>query len=245
MNLKKANITLITIVGLLLFVAVLVLIKCLFSDVKGFEWGSVSDWFSTFGTLGTLWIAYVALRKAPEWMSQKHYDIAYNTIESAVFHDLAKVRSASMHLKNKIFYFSKNMNNIVLLDEKSSIFISETLERIGQNIDEYHQITYSIINRLKSISRTEYDLTNYTKDLIETLLTTVNDYNKIYNDIYFVTDEIEGNFYHNEYQKDTFKKKTHELQMAAIKINTSLNDKINLVFTQNKQIKDFIIRKCP
>ena len=51
MNLKKTNTALLTIVCVLLIIVVLVLIKILFSDVKGFEWGSVSDWFSTIANL--------------------------------------------------------------------------------------------------------------------------------------------------------------------------------------------------
>jgi hypothetical protein len=73
---RKTNITLLSIVAILLLLTNLVLIKFLFSDMKGFEWGSVTDWLSAFagiisaiGTVATFWIAYKALKKHPNgWL---------------------------------------------------------------------------------------------------------------------------------------------------------------------------------
>lgn len=47
MDCRKANIILISIVSTLSIITCLVLIKVLLSGVKGFEWGSVSDWVSS------------------------------------------------------------------------------------------------------------------------------------------------------------------------------------------------------
>lgn len=104
---RKTNITLISIVGVLLTLAVLVLIKVLFADVKGFEWGSFTDWLSAIGTFGTFIIAIIALMKVPDWMAQKHYDIAYTIIENAVYKDLSNIRTLSFRAKNTILALTK------------------------------------------------------------------------------------------------------------------------------------------
>lgn len=101
-KIKSFNTLLLTIVATLLIVAILVGIKILFSDSKGLEWVTlVGAWCSAAGTLGTLWVAYLAYLKAPAWLSQKHYDVVYSVIEKAIYQDLIKVRSASLILKNQ------------------------------------------------------------------------------------------------------------------------------------------------
>ncbi|MGS1414164.1 hypothetical protein [Serratia marcescens] len=64
------------------------------------EIGSISDWVSSLSTFGTLVIAGMAYRKAPEWMAQKHYDVVSKVIEEAVYEDLRKLSSLSYQYKN-------------------------------------------------------------------------------------------------------------------------------------------------
>ncbi|HAV1640170.1 TPA: hypothetical protein JG881_004329, partial [Enterobacter hormaechei subsp. xiangfangensis] len=86
---------LLTLVGLLLILSLLILTYALFSGLGKMEIGSISDWFSAIGTLGTLAVAVAAFRKAPDWMAQKHYDIVYGLIEKAVYKDLSQVKSSN------------------------------------------------------------------------------------------------------------------------------------------------------
>lgn len=82
MNIKIANTTLIGLVSLLLFVAILVLVKTLFSGSKGFEWGSFTDWISASSTAFTAWVAYKAFKAAPNWLKTKNNEAGFNHIAS-------------------------------------------------------------------------------------------------------------------------------------------------------------------
>lgn len=74
MNLKKTNTTLLTLVGLLLILAILDLIKILFSDSKGFEWGSLTDWISASTSIITLIFAFFVYSN---WQKEKYRDDTY------------------------------------------------------------------------------------------------------------------------------------------------------------------------
>lgn len=84
MNIKIANTTLIGLVSLLLFLAILVLVKILFAGSKGFEfeWGNVSDWVSSLASVGALVVAYLAYKAAPGWFTQKQNEAGFNHIAS-------------------------------------------------------------------------------------------------------------------------------------------------------------------
>lgn len=173
---------------------VITLVYILYSKGKNIDYGSVSDWINSIGTLGTLWVAYTALQRAPDWLSQKHYDIAYNIIENAVFKDLNKLRSSSLHLKTKMVTLHRKLNQIVLMDMKTTVLINDMLEAVQHDLDDYHRTSYDIINQLKSISRTDYELTDYSNDLITTIKKTSNDYNELYNYLYLFTNDFESLF---------------------------------------------------
>lgn len=80
MNCRKANIVLIIIVSTLLIITCLVLIKFLFSDNEGFEWGSVSDWFSSTANLIMAGAALYAAWNAKNWFQTKIKENALNQV---------------------------------------------------------------------------------------------------------------------------------------------------------------------
>ncbi|MFZ8710376.1 hypothetical protein ACO1Z0_23425, partial [Escherichia coli] len=186
LNIKKCNLFLISTVFVLLLVSILVGIKVLFSNMQGFEWGSVTDWFSAIATLagsiasfGTLYIAYKAFQKAPEWLSQKHYDVVYRVIEKAIYQDLIKVRSASLILKNHLVTSSKkyrnHLKNETIPQNSSDVFIKKT----DALVSDLFIISYSVTNALRSINRTNYVISDYTNNII----TSIQSYTKKYNDL--------------------------------------------------------------
>ncbi|MGG7444938.1 hypothetical protein ACQ3G7_02480 [Kosakonia oryzendophytica] len=79
---KKWNACLLTTVMALLIVAILILIKILFRDVKGFEWGSVSDWLSA---LANVTMAVAAVYAAKKWFNQKKYELAHSLARDLTF----------------------------------------------------------------------------------------------------------------------------------------------------------------
>ncbi|ROP61596.1 hypothetical protein EDF81_0067 [Enterobacter sp. BIGb0383] len=115
MEMKKLNTALIITVIVLLIAAILVLIKILFSDMKGFEWGNVSSWVSACGTLGTLLIALMAYRKAPEWISQKKHDSAFDIAKKIIIEDLPELQelisTVSSQANNLIWQFDLISND--------------------------------------------------------------------------------------------------------------------------------------
>lgn len=250
MNLKKANITLITIVGLLLFVAILVLIKCLFSDVKGFEWGSVSDWFSAISTLagsiasfGTLYIAYKAFQKAPEWLSQKHYDVVYSVIEKAIYQDLIKVRSASLILKNHLVTSSKkyrnHLKNVTIPQNSSDVFMKET----DALVSDLFIISYSVTNTLKSINRTNYVISDYTNSIIANIQSYTEKYNDLSVEFFIVSSDVPSLIAADESVKNQISSELLAIQIKAISLHNELSIFIKGVYDNNYPIDKFITLK--
>lgn len=245
LNIRKYNLILINTVLLLFLVGLLVGLKILFTGNNIFG-GSITDWISALSTAGTLGVAYAAYRKAPEWMAQKHYDIAFSIIENAVFKDLAKVRSSSLHLKSKILRLAKITSEAVKSDKETpQLIIDEMVGSIETNLEEFHQSSYLIINQLKSLTRTNYDVTEYTQNIIRTLQQTAEEYNIIYNQLYMAVGEADALYCADNIVIDTFKKDLHDLQLDAINTNKTLTNTINTIYLENRPIKDFITHKKP
>lgn len=189
LNIKKCNLFLISTVFVLLLVSILVGIKVLFSNIQGFIKmdSSISDWISAISTLAgaiasfcTLYIAYKAFQKAPEWLDQKKYNIAHEIIEQSIYNNLQKVRTTSQRLK---LLFNENINeSIKALDVG---VIHPSLEKIAYDldslIDDYSIVTYSIINDLNKIRRNGYVLSDYSTSIINTLKDTNHKYQNIFN----------------------------------------------------------------
>lgn len=107
LNIKKCNLFLISTVFVLLLVSILVGIKVLFSNMHGLEWGSVTDWFSAISTLagslasfGTLYIAYKAFKKAPEWINKKIDEDALSLCTDTHFILIEKISESATRIKS-------------------------------------------------------------------------------------------------------------------------------------------------
>jgi len=76
---KLANRIITCLVIVLLTLIVLLLIGVIFyNSDKKMELGSLSDWISSLSTAGTLLIAYMAYRKAPDWFESKNNEARYD-----------------------------------------------------------------------------------------------------------------------------------------------------------------------
>lgn len=65
-------------IGILLVLSLWLVINGALKESKGhFEFGNLMDFFNTLGTLGTLVIAYLAFKKAPDWFKNKNNEIAH------------------------------------------------------------------------------------------------------------------------------------------------------------------------
>lgn len=232
--------------AVLSFVATLVLIKALFSGFNGFEWGSVTDWLSAAGSVGTLIIAIIALMKVPDWMAQKHYDIAYSIIENAVYKDLAELRLKSLHVKNLTLKLARKIVDSVRTDGED-ININKQIEQLNQaveiQIDEFDRLAFGIRNQFSSALRTNYELSNYAHEIENFIQESSKRYNVITHQIYVVLSEFETFYFTDQKKKSNFEKEIFIIRNNAIKNNKYLSDKINQIYNENRPIKEFITPK--
>lgn len=240
MNIKKWNTYLLSVVLLLIIVAVLVTVKILFTDISGFEWGSVTDWISSLSTAGTLCVAILAYRKAPEWMAQKHYDIAHNIIEDAIYNDLAKVRTSSLHLKFKTVKLCKNLVLALKnrLGEPKSL--SESINDIEQDLDILFVLSHSIINRLNSVSRYNYTLTDYAKNISAELREILNELNEIHDEILVFSSDIGMLYIADDAVIEDAMTEGRDIQKKMINLNIKTSQFIRDIHSENRPITDFI-----
>lgn len=247
LNIRKYNLILINTVLLLFLVGLLVGLKILFTGNNIFG-GSITDWISALSTAGTLGVAYAAYRKAPEWMTQKHYEIAYKIVDDAIYNDLSRVRTSSLHLKFLIVKLGMNLN--LALSQKDNSIESEELNTfinaIETDLDKLFILTYSITNRLKSVSRYNYHLTDYSKKIISELQEVIDEFNDIHESILTFSTEFEILFGTND--DSTINETIHkgrEIQKQTIVLNNRILQFIKGIYSDNKPITNFIYYKKP
>ncbi|MCM7830423.1 hypothetical protein ACHHY8_22650 [Enterobacter cloacae complex sp. 2024EL-00215] len=102
---RKANIALIIIVSTLLIITCLVLIKFLFSGNEGFEWGSVSDWFSSIANLIMAGAALYAAWNAKQWFSQRSHTTGFDKAE--------EILAVTDHLYNTTYKTIEDIYQVV------------------------------------------------------------------------------------------------------------------------------------
>lgn len=67
------------VIGILLVLSLWLVVNGALKESKGhFEFGNLMDFFNTLGTIGTLCVAYLVYKKAPEWLSQKFDEESLN-----------------------------------------------------------------------------------------------------------------------------------------------------------------------
>lgn len=161
MNLKKTNTALLTIVCVLLIIVVLVLIKILFSDVKGFEWGSVSDCFSTIANFTMAGTAFYAAIKASKWLTQNMHNDAYILTKKIVIDDYAHILLSMRDSHFAMFRYShhhydfynlKKFHPTELIEEtrinfKSSVY---RIHDMDKNLILLRKVGFKLSNSIKN-----------------------------------------------------------------------------------------------
>lgn len=250
MDCRKANIALITIVSVLLIISCLVLVKFLFSDSKGFSWGSVSDWFtaicsllSAVGTLGTLYIAYLAYKKVPEWMSQKHYDIAYGIIEKSIYNDLRALRPLSYSIQSNINIILSVFKTNIDCGKANTEVSSEDIAQIDKQAISFQQQSDVIIEQLNAVKRTNYELTDDANNVISLLTKARITYLMICDELYELNDKLSFFYSGDDGQKTEYITKITDLHNSTKGNNAFIIKMINDIRDGNKAISDFITPK--
>jgi len=103
---NKTNKILILSVSALCIIGTLTLLKAVFT---GAEFGSVSDWVSSISTFGTLIVALIALKKAPDWINQKKHEDGYELAKKLIVYEYPELTSI----------ISKYQNHLQIIKQKS------------------------------------------------------------------------------------------------------------------------------
>lgn len=237
---KKLKKTLLTTIYYILFIELLALINLYISTPKGYELGSVSDWLNTAGTIGTLYVAYKALKKVPEWLDQKHYDIAYGHIEKSIYNDLRELRPMIFSIQSSINNILNTLKKIVTSGKTNSDFSIEGIVRIDKASASFQQKSDAIIEQLYAVRRTNYELTDDAKEIISLLtqsgLTNFN----ICDNLYELHDKLSFSYTGDDDQKNEFCNKITDLQNRSKNNSTSIIKMIYESNNGNKSVSDFI-----
>lgn len=229
--------------SVIFFFECLYLVHIWFSESKGFEWGSVSDWLNTAGTIGTLIVASMALTKVPEWFAQKHYDIAYGIIDKSIYNDLRELRPMIFSIQSSINNILNILKKIVTSGKANSDFSIDGIVRIDKAAASFQQKSNAIIEQLYAVRRTNYELTDDAKEIISLLtqsgLTNFN----ICDNLYELHDKLSFSYTGDDDQKDEYNKKITDLQNRSKNNSTSIIKMIYESNNGNKSVSDFITPK--
>ncbi|HDT6531931.1 TPA: hypothetical protein QFT71_005016 [Raoultella ornithinolytica] len=204
------------------------------------EFGNIADWISALSTLGTFAVAYVALRNAPDWIAQKHYDIAHTIIEDSVFKDLRKVRSSSLYLKTKIAMLCSNLVRVAERRNQYNNSFDTIIDGIDVTLAQYHDLSYSIINQLKAISRTNYTESQYTLDIINFLKDATEKYNNSNMQLILTSGEVSMLQKADASVIDATIKEIMTIKNDVISINQEISDFIKKIYSDNHPVNEFI-----
>lgn len=237
---KRWNKILLCTVTSLFIVAIMTFLKVFTYGMNTMEFGSIADWISALSTLGTFAVAYVALRNAPDWIAQKHYDIAHAIIEDAVFKDLRKVRSSSLFLKAKMAMLCSNIIHVAERRGQYKNNFDTAINEIDILLAQYHDLSYSIINQLKAISRTNYIESQYTLDIINFLKDAAEKYNNNNVQLILANGEVMMLQKADASVIDDTIKEIMTIRNDVISLNQEISDFIKRIYSDNRPVNEFI-----
>ncbi|WMT13512.1 hypothetical protein [Serratia fonticola] len=145
------------------------------------EIGSLTDWISSLSTFGTFTIAYMAYRKAPEWLSQK-FDEEYvkaslkindilipNVIIAC--RNMLKIATVApnIHMIYRYNYLEpkdyslhvKNVEKIKnYINKNHSELLDSSIDTLKKSIDKINYLGWDLIKSKKSLINTVFEINN-------------------------------------------------------------------------------------
>lgn len=194
MNIKLVNKILIVLVITLLITAIFAILKVVFSGLNDFEWGSVSDWFSTAASFITTYIAYQAYKAAPNWIKQKSNETGFNHVHSLMseydeieqnlqrlYFDILSTRNNDPMFDGLGVEVKKNVYEIISLQFKLqscrrwNIEASNDLNSAFQRLKDFCSLSYKVLacERMRDI-----DNLHLAQQKLTTLKTTISEDSK-------------------------------------------------------------------
>ncbi|MEM0757883.1 hypothetical protein J4W32_25100, partial [Escherichia coli] len=103
--------------------------------------------------------------------------------------------------------------------------------------------SYSVINSLKSIDRTNYALSEYTKNIIAELKLNIDEYNGLSIDFYIASSEVPALIQADECVRDQTSSELFVIQSKAISLHNKISSFIKDIYDDNYPIDNFITLK--
>lgn len=166
MNFKKLNHSLVITVIVLLWITILVLVKVLFSDYNGFEWGSVSDWISTGANIVMAIAAYKGFVIARDYFTdiikKDGYDLVKRLQLDLIpnFKKNLDLNSINLLDHDVQSYVNGGIGILQLEGEKSNLNMTLTrrLNTLKTQLHEHNKLYREIRNAIEDISTYGWEL---------------------------------------------------------------------------------------
>lgn len=148
---RKVEYFLITVVAVFLSV-----VLPIFNKDNVMDFGTTSDIASAIGTLGTLAVAFMVYRKAPEWLHQKMDEHAFNIAKDLIVSDFPKIQNTLKECAGHFDYFStcydvfdaqESFKDLIRLTTDRNKLLSDlelAYSRINSNIDSLIKLGWTL-----------------------------------------------------------------------------------------------------
>ncbi|VEI73689.1 Uncharacterised protein [Serratia fonticola] len=153
------------------------------------EVGSLSDWISVIGTWLILYVAWLAYKKAPEWLGQKFDEesVSIGTeihflIGNSIYTYARRLKNLINHPNNRTFPYSKIIHEVIRYNGKLSVREASTLWlefMYAYQFDAYSGIAEDQIKLTKNIVRFNFmgwEITDKKNTIVGNI---INDINKV------------------------------------------------------------------
>ncbi|WP_354690971.1 hypothetical protein [Phytobacter sp. RSE-02] len=127
MDIKKYEVPFTILIAVVAFLEILFLIKVLFADAAGFEWGSVTDWVSAICNIAMASAAAYAALQAKKWFENKKVELGYLSARD-LFLTLMKMRPVLDNMHTHVEHFCASSD------------VSEDLAKIEKILSEFYTL---------------------------------------------------------------------------------------------------------
>lgn len=145
MDIKKFKTPFLIMIVILAFLEIMFLLKLLFADSKGFEWGSVTDWISAICNIAMAFAAVYAAINAKDWFKSKIKEKALNNV--TLFLSNCDIFSMEMRIT---YNTVRDLNNTAPDYEPENFHELVILER--DRINEMRNKLSTLRNEFKSLA---------------------------------------------------------------------------------------------
>jgi len=160
MDMKRWNRCLLALVALLLILAIIATANIIIKQysTEKMEFGNWSDWVSSLSTFGTLLVAAMAYRKAPDWINQRKNDAGFDVAQNVMLDDITNLYK---HLNDAALIIVDLEINFDLMSDNPQEFL--TVDDCDKNLEVFKTargLPSQIKQKLIRLSKLGWNLDN-------------------------------------------------------------------------------------